>query len=290
MHIAPITTNLTTMRKSSFQGGFLTDEEIMRRAPSVFAEGAHETRSARYAFIDSRDLLGRLRNEGFEPVFAAQSRTRDVTQVGFTKHMVRFRRSDVEVTSTGQIVPELVMVNSHGGQSSYHLMAGLFRVICLNGLIACEQQYASVRVPHTGNVADKVIEGAYTVLSDSTRALDAANTWQGVTLSRDEQLILARAAYTARFADHEGNVTTPIEPDQLLRVRRRDDDNSSLWTTFNRVQENVIRGGLRGTRIEEDGRTRRVSSRAVNGIDQNVTLNRALWQLTAEMAKLKGAA
>lgn len=289
MHIAPIPTGTAAMRSSSFRLSTLTDDEILRRAPSVFAEGKHETRSSRYTFIDSRALLGRLREEGFEPIYAAQARTRDLTQVGFAKHMLRFRRSGVEVTDVGQIVPELVMVNSHGGQSSYHLMAGLFRVACLNGLIVCEEQYASIRVPHTGNVADKVIEGAYTVLSDTTRALDAANTWRGVTLSRDERLILARAAHTARFADHDGNVSTPIKPEQLLRVRRGDDADESLWTTLNVVQENVIRGGLKGVRTEEDGRTRRVVSRPVNGIDQNVALNRALWQLTEEMAKLKGA-
>lgn len=290
MQHASISTSFAGQRKSSFQGGSLTDEEIMHRAPAVFAEAPHETRSARYAFIDTRALLAGLRKEGFEPVHAVQSRTRDETLTGFTKHMIRFRRAGTEITGPGQTVPEVVLINSHGGQSSYHLMAGLFRVICLNGLIAAAQEYASVRVPHSGNVADKVIEGAYTVLDESTRALEAATTWQGIPLSHDEQLVLARAAHTARFADHDGKVLTPIEPEQLLKVRRREDNDTSLWTTFNRVQENVIRGGLVNFSHDDNGRSRRVSSRAVNGIDQNVGLNRAIWQLTEEMAKIKRAA
>jgi hypothetical protein len=35
---------------------------------------------------------------------------------------------------------------------------------------------------------------------------------------------------------------------------------------------------------------RRVTTREVRGIDQDVRLNRALWQLAERMAELKGAA
>jgi hypothetical protein len=56
---------------------------------------------------------------------------------------------------------------------------------------------------------------------------------------------------------------------------------------MNVVQENVIKGGLSAMR--RDGReTRRVTTREVRGIDQDVKLNRALWQLAERMAELKG--
>ena len=68
----------------------------------------------------------------------------------------------------------------------------------------------------------------------------------------------------------------------------------NLWGVFNVVQENVIRGGQKGwvERLDARGRaqTRRASTRAVAGIDGNRDLNRALWTLAEEMAKLKGAA
>ncbi|MGG6549144.1 UNVERIFIED_CONTAM: DUF945 domain-containing protein, partial [Prevotella sp. 15_C9] len=70
---------------------------------------------------------------------------------------------------------------------------------------------------------------------------------------------------------------------QLLRPRRFDDRESDLWSTFNRVQENLVKGGL-------DGRTangRRQRTRPVQGIDQNVRLNRALWLLAEGMRELK---
>ena len=81
---------------------------------------------------------------------------------------------------------------------------------------------------------------------------------------------------------------TPIKPQQLLIPRRYDDKANDLWTTFNVTQENVIRGGLRGVVLDEQGRrVRRVSTRAVNGIDQDIKLNKALWVLSQKMAQLK---
>jgi translation initiation factor 1 (eIF-1/SUI1) len=67
-----------------------------------------------------------------------------------------------------------------------------------------------------------------------------------------------------------------------------------MWTTLNVVQENVIKGGLQGVAITTDERGRRqrrnVTTRQVNGIDQDVKLNRALWTLAEKMAELKSAA
>ena len=62
----------------------------------------------------------------------------------------------------------------------------------------------------------------------------------------------------------------------------------SLWQTFNVIQENLIRGGLDGRRQTADGRIRRSRTRPINGIDQNVGLNRALWTLAEGMQRLKG--
>ena len=68
------------------------------------------------------------------------------------------------------------------------------------------------------------------------------------------------------------------------------DAGSDLWSTFNRVQENTIRGGLQAWGRDGNNRPRRVTSREVTGIDQDVKLNRALWLLGERMAALKDAA
>ncbi|KFI32226.1 hypothetical protein CN97_05300 [Haematobacter massiliensis] len=71
--------------------------------------------------------------------------------------------------------------------------------------------------------------------------------------------------------------------------RRREDAGQNLWSTLNVIQEHLTKGGLRGRKQNAEGRIRRAQTRAINGIDQNVTLNRALWTLAEGMQKLKGA-
>ena len=71
--------------------------------------------------------------------------------------------------------------------------------------------------------------------------------------------------------------------EQLIEARRPEDLGHSLWTTFQRVQENVIRGGQPG----RSAQGRRLQTRPVGSIDRVVSLNRALWMLAEEMRKLK---
>jgi hypothetical protein len=52
----------------------LTDDELMRVVPSAFSVEKHESRSDRYTYIPTIALLDRLRNEGFQPYYASQSR------------------------------------------------------------------------------------------------------------------------------------------------------------------------------------------------------------------------
>ena len=104
-------------------------------------------------------------------------------------------------------------------------------------------------------------------------------------LSEDERRLLGEVSLVARYGEDE----SPIRPDQIIEPRRREDMDPSLWTTFNVIQENVIRGGLQGRKRNAEGRIRRSRSRPINGIDQNVTLNRALWTLAEGMQRLKSA-
>ena len=45
----------------------LSDDQIHRVAPSIFADAPHESRSQRYAYIPTAAVLTELRKEGFQP-------------------------------------------------------------------------------------------------------------------------------------------------------------------------------------------------------------------------------
>ncbi|WCA73033.1 DUF932 domain-containing protein (plasmid) [Agrobacterium tumefaciens] len=271
-------------------GRALTEDELRKLAPSIFAKTAHESRSERFQPIPTIEVLRGLKKEGFVAVGAKQSSSRSEGKADYTKHLIRLRRiDDGKVYSVGDTVCEILLKNANDGTSAYELMAGLFRVRCLNSLVTQTGTIEEIKVRHSGDVQAKVIDGTYTVLKAAETALAAPQDWSVVRLNREEKEILAAGAHLLRFGDAEGEAKTPIKPDQLLKQRRADDISDDLWTTWNVVQENAIRGGIRAVGRDDLGRPRRVRSRAVTGIDQDIKLNKALWLLGAEMAKLKGA-
>jgi hypothetical protein len=148
-------------------------------------------------------LLDNLQREGFRPFFACQARVRDEGKREHTKHMLRLRR---EGQITGHQVPEIILLNSHDGSSSYQMLPGLFRAVCQNGLI-CGESFGEVRVPHKGDVVGKVIEGAYEVLGIFDRVEEKREAMQSLLLPPPAQEALARAAITYRFGEDHQPVT-----------------------------------------------------------------------------------
>jgi hypothetical protein len=71
----------------------LTDEQIRFVAPSVYASEQHSSRSDRYSYIPTNVILDGLREQGFQPFMACQTRTRNVDNHEFTKHMLRLRHA-----------------------------------------------------------------------------------------------------------------------------------------------------------------------------------------------------
>lgn len=256
----------------------LSDEQIRAVAPSIFAEAPHESRSERYSYIPTATVLQELRGEGFEPFMVCQTRVRRDDRRDFTKHMIRLRHAS-QIDARGE-ANEIILLNSHDGTSSYQMLAGMFRFVCQNGLV-CGDTVADVRVPHKGDVAGQVIEGAYEVLHGFEQAQQSREAMRAVTLDGGEAEVFARAALALKYDDPDK--PAPITERQVLAPRRLDDNRADLWSVFNRTQENLIRGGLLG----RGGNGRRQRTRPVQGIDQDLRLNRALWLLADGLRQLK---
>jgi hypothetical protein len=266
--------------------GPLTDDQIRTVAPSIFATHPSATRSERYAYIPTSDVLGALRKAGFLPFMVTQGGTRDPQRREFTKHMLRLRHESALQVGVGQTFNELVLVNSHDGTSSYQLMAGLFRLVCSNGMIVgAGGGFDEVRIKHTGVVTDAVVEGANTILQRLPEVNESVREWDGMALTAGERMAFATAAHALRFAEP---ALAPIEAPRLLQARRTEDARPTIWNTLNVLQENTVKGGIEYELKDENGkRKQRRKTGEVAGIEQNVTINRGLWVLAAEMAKLK---
>ncbi|NUZ08863.1 DUF932 domain-containing protein [Piscinibacter koreensis] len=260
----------------------LPEDTMRRAAPSIFAEGKHASRSERYTYIPTIEVLRSLRREGFEPFMVAQGQSRVEGKTEYTKHLIRMRHAG-QVSSRPE-ANEVILINSHDGASAYQMLAGAFRFVCCNGLVVGSATN-DIRIPHKGNIQHEVIEGAFRVLEDF-EAVDASiDGMKALELSEDEERAYATAALTLRFGERgEGQPPAPVTPEQLLEARRVEDVGHSVWSVFQRTQENTTRGGQTG----RSAAGRRLQTRGVGSIDRSVNLNRALWVLAEEMRKLKG--
>lgn len=258
----------------------LTNDTLQRIAPSIFArEAAHNT-SDKYRFVPTIDVLDALRDEGFFPVAVAASHSKTDDGIDYVKHTLRLRREqdlDTKLARVGQVLPELALTNSHNGTSGFLLDPALHRLVCSNGLICAEHQ-GTLRFRHTGkdDLIGRVLEGAYEIVEDFPRIADKVEAWSSIDLSLEQRLAFAKAALPLRF--DEG---TEVRPEQLLAPHRYADGKPDAFSTFNVVQENLIRGGIYTGR--KNGR--RQTTRKVTSVDRDLKLNRALWILADELVK-----
>jgi Domain of unknown function (DUF932) len=259
----------------------LTLDQIRAVAPSVFAGGRHASRSDRYTYIPTSQIVEHLLGRDYGVFQVNQGGSRATDKRGFTKHMLRLRPLGQEL-QVGGTYPEIVLCNSHDGTSAYRLMAGLFRLVCSNGLIVAESTISDVRVTHSGAVLAEVAASVDHLRDQLPGIGDRVRDMQAIELVPDEQGVFARSALTAKY----GTDPAPVSAEQILAVRRPEDRDPTLWNTMNRVQEALIQGGDRYTLQTERGRQRRKTN-PVRSVDGTTNINRAVWQLAEEMRQLK---
>jgi len=263
-------------KQSVYRSNYALSNDVMAHyAPSVVATEAHESRGDKYAFIPTIEVIDGLRKEGFQPYEIRQTQTRDVGRRSHTKHMVRLRHESAITTKAE--VAEIILLNSHDGSSSYQLMSGVFRFVCSNGLIAGDV-FNDIRIRHSGRIVDDVIEGATRVLHDTYMIMERIDAYKAISLSPAEQTAFGAAALQLRWGD-----SAPVSTRGVLQANRWADEASDLWTTFNRAQENLVKGGVSG----KASTGRRLTTRAVGGVTENVKLNKALWTLADRLATIK---
>ena len=82
-------------------------------------------------------------------------------------------------------------------------------------------------------------------------------------------------ALRAREIRFDGNDS--IDPNLLLTLRRGEDSGRDIWTTFNVLQENCVRGGIKLTKR---------TSRDLSNIDALDRVNTQLWDVAEETLAL----
>ena len=265
-------TNLSFGSHANVFGDALSLETVRERAPAVFAPSAHERMSSKYTFIPTERVLSGLMGAGFVPVEARQTHARRASPL-HGRHVVRLRRR-FETVQLRDAVPEVVFLNSHDGTSAYQLRMGIYRVVCTNGLIVSRGAFPAICVSHRGNVVDEVIAGALQISECFVSLAEQVERMEARRLLAEEQIRFAGQALALRYPDP---AQAGMAPSVLLNSRRCEDTGDDLWSVFNRVQENLLRGGM--SRRSPNGRLTR--TRRITSISKDVHMNGQLWDLAA---------
>jgi hypothetical protein len=237
--------------------------------PSVESGEKMEKLSSKYVFIDTKKVIAVLEDYDYFVTTSnhLKPRRRDPKVV---RHFVRMRhRSAVEQVNGA--IPEIVIVNSHDGTSSLRFMAGLFRMVCENGLIVQDTETAFEKITHTRNAEEEALKAAARVLLNAQENARRIEVFRRQILSPIEVMEFATLASRNVWSGR-------VEPAALLEARRDEDRDSSLWSVFNRVQENLIKGGIPG--VSPNGR--RTRTHGIRAMDNSMRVNLKLWQLAEE--------
>lgn len=238
--------------------------------PAAFNTERHHVVSDRYNFISSEEIMATFQQNNWLPSQTSQVKSREGRQ--FSKHLIRFRNPDLK-GDINSVVPEIIMINSHNRSSSFQLMAGLFRFVCSNGLIVADSTFQTMKTKHSRLAPERITEGITEIVEVVPQIMSKVDEMMALTLNNVDQLQLASNVVEAVWNDRK---IRPLEPIQLLETRRNEDREPTLWNTYNRIQENIVKGGLVG----KTQTNRQKVQRGITNIDKTVSINRTLWDET----------
>ena len=247
----------------------LTTKELKELAPSIFTTQPSRKVSDKYSFMPTTRILEDLGKLGWEPYEASQRKSRTSVDSMFTKHLIRFRNKSVG--QLGDSIPEVVLTNSHDGRNSFNLHAGLFRLVCANGLIIADTTFDHVKIKHQWYNMEEITKVTNAMMDKIPTIITNINDMDSRELSEKEKRSFVKKAILTRWP--KGNEMLDI--DDMLQSIRVGDKGNSVWKVYNVIQEKLIKGGL----VFNNHREKIQKLRPIINIDRKVDVNKNLWKL-----------
>jgi hypothetical protein len=259
---------------------FMNDVEIKKQAPSIFTSSPSELVSKHYTHIPTTKVIDDMRTLGWDVVDVKQVKARKSATVGFQKHLVVFRNPNVVINGEdGDVVyPQILLTNSHDGKNSFSFQAGLFRMICENGLVVSTQSFENVKIRHMGYTFDELQTTIHEMVKKLPLTVDSMNKMKEIEMNQQMAIDFAKRALGTRFTQEQID-EVEIDFEELLRPTRSEDKGQNVWSVFNVVQEKLIDGDFVYT---IGGKTRK--ARKVKNFIQDQKINKELFELALEFA------
>ena len=182
----------------------LEDNEIKYLAPVAFKsemtpnEIATLGLSNHYSFVPTMNVVQDLQTMGWECVNAQQVKARAKRTDGYQKHMLTFEHPKYKVEGVEEY-PQLLLTNSHDGGNAFQLSAGIFRLVCSNGLVIKTEDYGSQRLIHKGYSFEAVQQMVNEFIEVIDETMTRITAMKRTKLSEDQMTEFAKQAALLRF-------------------------------------------------------------------------------------------
>lgn len=257
---------------------FIDKKEIKNRAKSIFTETGAPNVSDKYAHISTEKIIDDMALLGWGVVDAKEVKARKKDLIGYQKHLVVFRNNDIQITSEDgdNVYPQILLTNSHDGKNAFTFTAGLFRMVCENGLVVSSREFENMKIRHYGYSFEELQDVIKTMVEKLPLTVDSLNKFRSIELGQDQMVDFAKKALSTRFNDEELE-HIKIDLTDLLTPTRKEDNGSDLWSVYNVIQEKLTHGMFN---YQYGNKSRK--ARKIKNFNKDLELNEKLYDLALE--------
>ena len=259
---------------------FMNKKEMSEIAPSIFTMTPSKEVTDKYTHIPTEKVIDDMELLGWGVVDVKQVKARTEKTQGVQKHLVVFRNNDVVINGEDgdTVFPQIVMTNSHDGKNCFQFTAGLFRMVCENGLVISDTQFDDIKMRHMGYTFEDLQLLIRGMVEKLPLTVEAMNKMKSVELEEEQMFNLAKSFLDIRV---EGTKNTYDKQaiEDVLNVQRKKDEGNMLWEVFNRVQENIIEGNFEYK--TQGGKVRQ--ARIIKNFKQDQNVNKKMFSKALEL-------
>ena len=281
----------------------LSKGELKAMAPSIFSTEPSPEVSSKYSHIPTDKLIDDMKLLGWKAIDAKEVKARQKSTVGFQKHLVVFRNDDIvinqmpndireSITSpTGYrrtdgtfakknpidtVFPQILLTNSHDGKNAFTFTAGLFRMICENGLVVSTNEFEKVAIRHMGYDFEELQKQITEMTEKLPLTVESMNNMIDTKMNQNSIVKFAKDMLAVRFPEDELKRIT-IDMDEFITPVRPEDKGDDLWSVFNVIQEKIIEGDFDYTIG-----TKHRKARQIKNFKQDMDLNSKMFDVALQ--------
>ena len=256
--------------------GKLNDLQLREVCPTIFQERPSSETSKHYTHIPTYKVINDMRALGWDVIDAQQVSARTKGTIGFQKHLVTFQNDDVVIDGDDgdTVFPRVLLTNSHDGKNAFKFQAGLFRLICSNGLVISDHNFSKLKIRHMGYDFSELKTTINELVSALPLTVESMNKFKQTEIDEAAKIDFAVKAIGLRFGKDN---RLEIDYEQLIKPTRKEDEGNDVWSIYNVVQEKLIDGDFEyvsGTKLRK--------ARKIKNFKQDLELNQKLFDLAGQ--------